>query len=365
MIGYGKQYIDDDDIKAVVDVLKGESLTGGPIIDQFENELEKYTGFCNCSVVNSGTAALHCALFAAGVKEGDEVIVPSITFTATANAVCYMGAKPIFCDIGEDLNINPNKIENLINEKTRAVISVDMGGQLVDYKMIKAICRKHNLIFISDSCHAFGAIKKNSKINRPDLICYSFHPVKHITTGEGGAILTDNFYYDTLIKAFRNHGRYKVFNNMQLHIGYNYRMPEINAALGISQLKKIDRFIAARKKIAKKYIQAFKNMVNVKLIKQSNENVYHLFILKVNNRDQFIKYMHDEGISCIVHYPPVYDHPFHNKNYVDCPYTASIYDQIVSIPIYYKLSEGEQNHIISKVINWENNMDSIVKELTL
>jgi perosamine synthetase len=363
MIGYGKQYIDDDDIKAVVDVLKGESLTGGPIIDQFEDELKKYTGFKNCSVVNSGTAALHCALFAAGIKSGDEVIVPSITFAATANAVCYMRAKPVFCDVGEDLLINPYLAENLINEKTRAVISVDMGGQLVDYRFIRNICDKHNLIFISDSCHALGAIKKNSKINRPDLICYSFHPVKHITTGEGGAVLTDNLFYDTLIKAFRNHGRYKVFDNMQLHIGYNYRMAEINAALGISQLKKIDKFIAARKIIAKKYIQAFKNMVNVKLIKQSNENVYHLFILKVNNREQFIKYMHDEGISCIVHYPPVYDHSYHNRGNVNCPYTASIYDQIVSIPMFYKLSEGEQNYIISKIIHWENSMNSIIKEM--
>ena len=140
-------------------------------------------------------------------------------------------------------------------------------------------------------------------------------------------------------------------------------MAEINAALGISQLKKIDKFIAARKIIAKKYIQAFKNMVNVKLIKQSNENVYHLFILKVNNREQFIKYMHDEGISCIVHYPPVYDHSYHNRGNVNCPYTASIYDQIVSIPMFYKLSEGEQNYIISKIIHWENSMNSIIKEM--
>lgn len=352
MIGYGKQYIDDDDIKAVVDVLKGESLTCGPIIDQFEDELKKYTGFKNCSVVNSGTAALHCALFAAGIKEGDEVIVPSITFAATANAVCYMGAKPVFCDIGEDLNINTLQIERLITEKTKAVISVDMGGQLCDYKLISNICKKNNLIFISDSCHAFGAIKKDSKISRPDLICYSFHPVKHITTGEGGAVLTDNLFYDTAIKAFRNHGRYKVFDNMQLHIGYNYRMPEINAALGISQLKKIDKFITARKIIAKKYVTALNKLDNVKLIRQTNENVWHLFIIKVKKRDQFIKYMHDEGISCIVHYPPVYYHPYHKRGNVNCPYTASIYDQIISIPIYYKLSEGEQSKIINKIINW-------------
>jgi len=362
MIGYLKQYIDQSDIDAVVEVLKSDTLTGGAIVDEFEENLSKYTGFKYCSVVNSETAALHSALFTAGIMEGDEVIIPSITFTATANAVCYLGAKPIFCDVNESLLINPYIIENLVTPKTKAVITVDMGGQLVDYQIIKSICKKHNLVFISDSCHAFGAITKKSKIARPDIICYSFHSSKNMTTGEGGAVLTDNLFYNTLINSFINHGMYKVFDNKQLHIGYNYRMSDINAALGNSQLKKIDKFIIRRKEIANRYLKAFEKMVNVKVVRQQFENVWHLFIIKTRNRDKFIEYMRANNIMCVVHYPPVYDHTYHKKSCVNCPYTASIYDQIVSIPIFYTLSEGEQSLIISKIINWENNMHMLIND---
>lgn len=343
VIGYGHQFIDDDDIEAVTKVLKSDTLTCGETIEKFENDLCEYTGFKFCSVVNSGTAALHSALFSAYIDVNDEVIIPSITFAATANAVRYLGAVPVFCDINDSLCINIHNIERLITKNTRAIISVDYGGQLCDYMALRKLCDRYNLIFISDSCHAFGAIKKDSKIDRPDMICYSFHPVKHITTGEGGAVLTNDSNYNRRIKAFRNHGR---INGNQNFLGFNYRMSEINAALGISQLKKIDTFIAYRKQIASAYFEAFASKSDI-LIKQTNENVWHLYVIKIKHRNKFIEHMKKNNINCVIHYKPVYKHLYYRKYQVNCPYTASIENQIISIPIYYGLSENQRNNIIA------------------
>ncbi len=352
MISYGHQYIDDDDIQAVTESLLGLSLTGGKIIDNFEKDLCNYTGFKYGIVVNSGTAALHAALHAVGIKQGDEVIIPSMTFVATANVVRYMGAIPVFCDVNESLLINMTTLENMITKKTKAIISVDYGGQLVDYNQLRRICDKYNLFFISDSCHALGAIKKDSILSRPDIICYSFHPVKNITTGEGGAFLTNTSWIHEKGKAFRNHGRYEKYDNLQFDLGYNYRMPEINAALGISQLKKLDKFIERRKKIANGYINAFKNM-NITL-KQINENVWHLFVLKVKNRFSFIEHMKSKNINCTIHYPPVYDHPYYKQQgySINCPYTAMIKNKIVSIPIYYSLPNNSIAEIIAIITDY-------------
>jgi len=348
MINYGKQYIDDDDIFEVVEALKSDYLTTGPKVEQFENKLCEFTGYKYACTVNSGTAALHCALFAAGITKDDEVIVPAMTFIATVNAILYQGGIPIFADINENtLLIDVDNVETLITEKTKAIIAVDYAGQQCDYRRLKELCDKYKLILISDACHSLGCVRKNLKNQIADFTCYSFHPVKHITTGEGGSILCNKKFKASVMKAFRNHGRYNGSDAFTL--GYNYRMPDINAALGISQLKKFDDFIGRIYDIADFYDYEL-NYCNLKHI---NLHKYHLYVIKVNNRQLFIRQMKDNGVNCTVHYMPVYDHPFY-KGYMDeakinCKNTEKIKDNIVSLPIYYGLSDEDVNKVIDLV----------------
>lgn len=347
MIHYGKHYIDDNDIQYVEAVLKSDYITTGPIIERFELDLRSFTGYRYCSCVNSGTAALHCALFAAGIKENDEVIIPTMTFVATSNAVLYQRAIPILCDIEEDtLLIDIESVKKLITKKTKAIIAVDYAGQQCDYKELRKICNKYNLILISDAAHSFGAIQNifDRKI-LPDLTCYSFHPVKHITTGEGGAVLTNNKGYDEKIKQFRNHGRH--YNTEISDIGYNYRMPAINAALGRSQLNKYFDFLERRLQIAKKYDKYFED-IKVKDI-GNRMHVYHLYVIKVKtiNRGSFKYRMVLDNISCQIHYIPIYDHKlFNHINKNNYPNTEKVKDEIISIPIFYTLTDEQQDYII-------------------
>lgn len=352
MINYGKHYIDNTDFEMIDRCMKGSILTCGPYVSKFEEELKKLTKYKYAIAVNSGTAALHAACFAAGITKGDEVIIPSITFVATSNVVIYQGAKPIFCDIEEDtLLIDANKIEQLITPKTKAIICVDYAGQLCDYKKIKEICNKYNLKFIADSCHALGAFDRKDNINIPDFICYSFHPVKHITTGEGGAVLCDNDLHNKKIRAFITHGRYSssdYFMEMQ-HIGFNYRMSDINAALGISQIEKLVDFVKRRCEIANLYDLGIKTGK----LKKVRNHVYHLYVIKVENRAIFLKNMKEQFIKCGVHYIPVYHNIFYKDWYEEskknCPVTEKIYNKIVSLPIFYSLLDAEIEYIIKNV----------------
>lgn len=347
MIEYGKQYIDDDDIEAVSQVLKSDFLTTGPIIEEFEKDICDYTGYKYCSVVSSGTAALHCAMFALGIKPGDEVIVPAITFIATANAIRYQGGTPVFADVDpETLLIDVASVNNLITDATIAVIAMDYAGQQCDYKELKSLCDYKGLFLIADACHSFGAIKAKDRNQLADLVCYSFHPVKNITTGEGGAVLSKIGVFDKMIKSFRNHGRYGLESK---HIGYNFRLPTINAALGISQLKKISLFLEERKLIAQRY----DNELDYCNLKKVNNHVYHLYVIKVRNRDLFIQSLKLEGINCGVHYIPVYEHPIYQKyfkeSFFNCPNTEEVKKQIVSLPIFFSLTYQQQEHIIKSV----------------
>src|SRR4030066_150474 len=302
IISYGKQFIDEDDIDSVINVLKSDYLTTGPAVDKFENELCEYTGYSHCSVVSSGTAALHCAMASLMFPVGSEVIVPAISFVATSNVVIYQGCKPVFCDIDEDtLLINVNKIESLINKNTKAIIAMDYAGQRCDYSRIKEICIKYGLVFILDACHSLGNMVPNEENPEPDIICYSFHPVKHITTGEGGAALTNDDKLHQRMNSFRNHGR---FGLEMIQLGFNYRMPDINAALGSSQLLSIDDFIEKRRKVATKYNFNLDAYIQ---LEQSNNHVYHLYVVKIKNL-------------------------------------------IVSLPIYYSLEDEEQDKVI-KLVN--------------
>jgi perosamine synthetase len=349
MINYGKQYIDDDDIEAVSQILKSDFITTGPIIEEFEGNICNFTGYDYCSVVSSGTAALHCAMAALNIKPGDEVIVPAMTFIATANAVRYLGGTPIFADVDlETLLIDIESIKNLITDSTIAVIAMDYAGQQCDYKELKKLCEEKGLFLIADACHSFGAIKSEDKNQLADLVCYSFHPVKHITTGEGGAVLSKIAFFDNKIKSFRNHGRYEHFIK-SFDLGYNYRMSTINAALGISQLKKISSFLEKRKLIAQRYDKEL-SYCNLKKI---HNHVYHLYVIKVRNRDLFIQNLNLEGINCVVHYSPVYEHPIYQEyfkeSFLNCPNTEKIKKEIVSLPIFYNLTSNQQQDIIKAV----------------
>ena len=252
MIPYGKQTLDENDKKSVLEILeKNIYLTTGPTVSEFEEKVCKYVG-CNHGVaVNSGTAALHCAVFAANISSGDEVIVPAISFVATSNVVLYQGGKPVFCDIdSETLNIDVSKIEDLITEKTKAIIMVDMCGQPCHYEEIREICNKYNLILIQDAAHSIGAKYNDKKVGSySDITCFSFHPVKNITTCEGGMMVTNNENYFKRAKSFRSHGvsrDYLTREKSNSHyyemndLGFNYRIPDVLCALGISQMDKLD-----------------------------------------------------------------------------------------------------------------------------
>ena len=365
MIPYGKQTIDNDDIQAVVDVLKSDWLTTGPKVDEFEDAIASYVNSEYAVAVSSGTAALHCAMFAAGIKQDDEVIVTPMTFAASSNAILYMNAMPVFVDIEEDtLLIDANKIEKKITPKTKAIVTVDYAGQPCDYDTIKKICNKHNLIHISDGCHALGAEYKEQKIGSlADMTCFSFHPVKHITTGEGGAITTNcKKYYDKLC-LFRNHGittdhrqREKQgswFYEM-VELGYNYRITDIQCALGISQLKKLSVWVKKRNEIANKYNEAFaKTCIKPLITRDSSVNSYHLYIIKVPNRNEVFNKLRKVGIGVNVHYIPVHLHPYYKKKLGtrigDCPVAESAYEQILSLPIYPSLIDTEQQFTIDKM----------------
>jgi len=265
MIAYGKQTIEKDDIEAVLKVLEENTfLTTGPWVSEFEKKMCTYIGCQYGVAVNSGTAALHCATFAAGIQEGDEVIVPAISFVASANCVLYQGGKPVFCDIDpETLNIEVSKIEELITEKTKAIIMVDMCGQPCHYDKIREICNQYNLILIHDAAHSLGGKYKGNKVGSyADITCLSFHPVKNITTCEGGMMVTNNEYYYKRGQSCRSHGICRDFKEREKanshyyemnDLGFNYRIPDVLCALGINQMNKLDRFITQRNEIAKKY----------------------------------------------------------------------------------------------------------------
>ena len=347
-------------------MLKSDWLTTGPKVDEFEGAIANYVNTKYAVAVSSGTAALHCAMFAAGIGEGDEVITTPMTFAASVNAVLYVKAKPVFVDVEEDtLLIDSTKIKGKITNKAKAIIAVDYAGQPCDYDAIRKICDEYNLVYISDSCHAIGAEYKGKEIgSRADMTCFSFHPVKHITTGEGGTITTNcKKYYDKL-RLFRNHGistdhrqREKQgdwFYEM-VELGYNYRITDIQCALGISQLRKLPGWIKRRNQVAERYTEAFKKTKVHPLINHKNViNAYHLYVVKIKNRDVCFSKLRDNGIGVNVHYVPVHLHPYYQDNLGtslgDCPIAENVYTQILSLPMYPGLTEKEQDYVIDTIL---------------
>lgn len=371
-IPYGKQYIDEEDIKSVNEVLLSPYLTTGPKVEEFENKLCELTGAKHAVAISNGTAALHAACYAAGITAGDEVITTPITFAASANCILYCGGTPVFADIDRDTwNIDPRIIEEKITSKTKAIIAVDFTGQAVQIKEIKEICKKHNLAFIEDAAHSIGTKYNGVQIgSHADMTTFSFHPVKTITCGEGGAILTNSADLYNKLMLFRSHGitrdekllTHTPFNgyNEQIELGYNYRMTDFQAALGISQLKKIDLFSERRKEIVNRYNEAFSKMEELTIQKEIKESdtTRHLYIIRINSekltakRDEIYKALNAENIGLQVHYIPVYFHPYYKKLGYEkglCPIAEALYEDIITIPLYYSLSDEDVNSVIEAV----------------
>lgn len=365
MIPYGKQTIEQDDIQAVVDVLKSDFLTTGPKIAEFEQTVADYVGAKYAVAISNGTSALHAACFAAGIGPGDEVITTPLTFAASANCVLYCGGTPVFADVDpKTYNIDPEDIRRKITDRTKAIIAVHLAGQPCDMDAIHSIAREHGLIVIEDGAHALGSVYKGKKVgSMSDMTTFSFHPVKPITTGEGGMIVTDNEDYYKKMVLFRSHGITRDDSMMtrndgpwfyqQFDLGYNYRITDIQCALGCSQMKKLDRFLARRKEIVARYNEAFADCDNIITPYQlsNTESGWHLYIVQVKNCDrrQVFENMREKGIGVNVHYIPVYMHPYyqeHGYKNVHCANAEEIYSHIISLPLYPGLTSEQQDYVI-------------------
>ena len=380
LLPYGHQWIDEEDIKAVIEVLRSDWITQGPKVAEFEKEFAKYVVARYAVAVNSGTAALHGACFAAEIVKRDEVITTPITFVASANCVIYQKGNPIFADIDADtLNIDPEEIKKKITKITKALIPVDFSGLPVDLEEILHIAKENNLIVIEDASHALGATYKNKKIGSiSDMTIFSFHPVKHITTGEGGMITTDNKEYYERLKLFRTHGitkeKDKLLNydgpwyyEMQ-ELGYNYRLTDFQCALGMAQLKKIDKNVQRRIEIAQKYNEEFKDIEEIKTPYSDSKNstsAWHLYIIQLNleklkvSRREIFEALRAENIGINVHYIPIHLQPYYQKRFGyhlgDFPKAENYYSRAITLPIFPKMSDKDINDeikAVKKVVNY-------------
>tara|TARA_B100001094_G_C18165620_1_gene791884 strand:+ start:904 stop:2067 length:1164 start_codon:yes stop_codon:yes gene_type:complete len=379
MISYGKQTIEKDDIEAIIDVLNGDWLTQGPAIDLFEKDLCGYFGSKHACAVSNGTAALHLAAIALGWSKGDIILTTPITFLASVNCIYYVGATPDFVDIHpESYTIDVEKLELKIKDyiakgkKVKAVIGVDYAGHPCDWNNLREIADNYNIQLVNDNCHAMGASYYDSKqyaVEKADLVTQSYHPVKHITTGEGGAVLTNNSKINKRVRILRSHGMIKDDSLMEenhgpwyyeMHEpGYNYRITDFQCALGSSQLKKLDRFIDLRTKVVNHYTKSFDNISVITLPKISEKvrHAFHIYPIQIDfdkitlNKADFFNEMRSRGINLQVHYIPVHLQPFYKKNYGfkkgDFPIAESFYFNTISIPVYPSINDID----LLKVVN--------------
>ncbi len=361
------------DIQAVVEVLKSDTITCGPKITELEEKLCRITGAKYAVVCSNGTAALHMACMAAGAGEGDEVITTPITFAASANCALYCGARPVFADINEETyNIDPKEVKRLTNEKTKAVVAVDYTGQSVELDELLSICRANHLVLIEDGAHVIGTRYKgrcNGSI--ADMTTLSFHPVKTVTSGEGGAVLTNSEEYYEKLLLYRAHGITKDFTKMenepdgpwyyeQVALGLNYRMTDIQAALLISQLDKLPLFMERRKEIVRTYNEAFAKLPQIIVQKEipESDTTRHLYILRLNlsklsiDRRRFFEALAAENICCNVHYIPTYYFPYYQRLGYErglCPKAEKLYEEIISLPLYYAMTDKDVQDVIRAV----------------
>lgn len=373
-IYYGRQWIDEDDIKAVIETLKSPYITCGPKVLEFEQKLCKYTGARYAVAVSNGTAALHCAMLAAGIGPGDEVITTPLTFAASANCALYCGAHPVFADVNPNTyNIDPDSIERCITDRTKAIVAVDFTGQAVEVERIRRICDKYGLIFIEDAAHSIGTKYSGTMVgNLADMTTFSFHPVKTITGGEGGAIMTNSETFYDALKLARSHGITHDECKMsvsepdgawyyeQISLGYNYRMTDFQAALLISQLSKIDVFKKRRREIVNMYDSALKNIPGIILQQEIEESdtCRHLYTIGLDynilncSHKEFFDAMEAENVVCQVHYIPVYWFPYYKHLGYErgqCKNAEVVYSRIMSIPLYPKMDDEDVKDVIKAV----------------
>lgn len=370
---YGRHAIDDVDIAAVVDVLKSDWLTTGPAVSEFERAVAYYCGTDEAVAVNSGTAALHCMMYALGIQPGDEVIVPTLTFAATANCVVYQGGTPVFADVDpETLLISVNDVEAKISPRTKAILAVDYAGQPCDYDRLQRIANKHGIALLADACHSLGGSYRDRAVGSLALMtAFSFHPVKPITTGEGGMVTTDDPQLVAKMRAFRNHGisidhhqrrKSGAWHYEICELGFNYRMSDIQSALGISQLRKLNDRVKQRQRIAGLYNRALTSMAAIQplAVREDVSHPYHILVVRYANesqgitRDELFAKLRNAGIGVNVHYIPVHLHPYYQKNFGTqcgmCPVAESTYKEILTLPIFPAMRGEDVQRVASEIV---------------
>jgi perosamine synthetase len=369
---YGHQDIREEDIAAVVDVLRSDWLTTGPGVSGFEEAVAKFTGSRHAVAVNSGTAALHAAAFALNLGPGDEVVTTPMTFCSTANSVVFQGARPVFADVDADtLLIDPAAVERKISRHTRAIFAVDYAGQPCDYDALQAIADRHGLALLDDACHAIGGAYRDRPVGSLGrLNTFSFHPVKHITTGEGGMVTTDDPELARRARMFRTHGidsdpRKRETGGQwyyeMVELGYNYRVSDFACALGRSQLARLPEMVRRRQEIARRYDEAFAATDLLEPLGTRDEvrHAYHLYVVRLNlgaltaGRGEIFRALHAEGIGVNVHYIPVHLHPFYRDRFGtrpgDCPVAEAAYERMFSLPIWSGMTDQDVDDVIAAV----------------
>ena len=369
---YGRQSIDDSDVEAVVEVLRSDWLTTGPKVAEFEEAFAARVGAAHALSFSSGTAALHGASFAAGLKEGDEAITTPLTFAATANCVLYQGATPVFADVSADtLNLDPELVERKLSSKTRAILPVDYAGHPADLTPIVEMARRRGLIVIEDACHALGAEYGGRRVGSiADMTVFSFHPVKHITTGEGGMVATNDAQLAETLRRFRNHGISSDARQRQsagqwhyemVLLGFNYRLPDIVCALGIQQLTKLDANLARRREIAARYTDAFQEIPGVipPAVRPVVNPAWHLYPIRLDlekltaGRAEVFRALRAENIGVNVHYIPVHLHPYYRDRFGyaggEFPLAENAYGRLISLPMFHGMSDGDVEDVIEAV----------------
>jgi perosamine synthetase len=377
MLPYGRQSISEEDIQAVADVLRSDWLTTGPKVGEFEEAVAAWVGAKHAVAFSSGTAALHGAAFAAGLKPGDEAITTPLTFAATANCVLYQGARPVFADVSADtLNLDPDKVSERITPNTRTVLPVDYAGHPADLDAILALADRHGLTVIEDACHALGAehLNRENRVRRSGsmahMTVFSFHPVKHLATGEGGMVTTDRADFAESLHRFRNHGISSDARQRnaagQWHyemvlLGFNYRLTDIACALGISQLKKLEANLARRREIAARYTASFRDVDGVitPSVRANVKPAWHLYPIRVNpgrltaDRAQIFRALRAENIGVNVHYIPVHLHPYYRERFGyqggEYPVAEAAYEQLISLPMFHGMEEQDVEDVIEAV----------------
>ena len=378
LLPYGRQSLDDEDIQAAVEVLRSDWLTTGPKVGEFEEGFAAWVGAKYAISFSSGTAALHAAAFAAGLQSGDEAITTPLTFCATANCILYQDATPVFADVTADtLNLDPREVSKKISPRTRAITAVDYAGHPADLVELRDLAAQHGLVLIEDACHALGAEHLGKRVGSiADMTVFSFHPVKHLTTGEGGMVTTNDAKLAETLRRFRNHGISSEARQRQqsgqwfyemVLLGFNYRLTDIACALGISQLKKLEANLARRRAIAARYTRAFRELsaVVVPAVRDGVEPAWHLYPIRLRlealsaGRAEVFRALRGENLGVNVHYIPVHKHPYYRERFGyqggEYHVAEDAYERLISLPMFHAMTDQDVNDVIaavSKVVNF-------------